>query len=157
MSEENKAALAKKVYDALCSAIDNRKWKYERKDEELIVHFAVGGDDLPMSFILIIDADRQLIRLLSPIPFKISENKRMEGAIATCSATYGLADGSFDYDLSDGQIVFRMTASYRESEIGEELFQYMISCACATVDMYNDKFFALDKGIMSIDDFIEDK
>ena len=78
----------------------------------------------------------------------------MEGAIATCAASYGLADGSFDYDLSDGQITFRMTASFRESEIGEELLQYMVSCACVTVDEYNDKFLAIDKGLISIDDFI---
>ena len=30
----------------------------------------------------------------------------------------------------------------------------MISCACAMVDKYNDQFLALDKGIMSIADFI---
>ena len=78
----------------------------------------------------------------------------MEGAIATCAASFGMADGSFDYDLSDGTIVFRMTASFRESLIGEGLFQYMISCSCAMVDKYNDQFLALDKGIMSITDFI---
>jgi len=84
----------------------------------------------------------------------MSEDKRMEGAIATCVASFGMADGSFDYDLAVGRIVFRMTASFRESVIGEGLFQYMISCACAMVDEYNDKFLAIDKGLMSINDFI---
>ena len=132
-----------------------RRWNLQSKDEEkLLVHFGVSGDDIPMQFILIVDAERQLIRLMSPMPFKMSESKRMEGAIATCAASFGMADGSFDYDLSDGTIVFRMTASFRESLIGEGLFQYMISCSCAMVDKYNDQFLALDKGIMSITDFI---
>ena len=110
-----------------------------------------------MKFILVVDAERQLIRLMSPMPYKMSETKRIEGAIATCAASFGMADGSFDYDLSDGAIVFRMTASFRDSLIGEGLFQYMISVSCAMVDKYNDQFLAIDKGVMSIADFIAKK
>ena len=154
MVDEKKMELAKQVYQTLCEAIERREWKFGKDEEKLLVHFSVSGDDIPMQFILIVDAERQLIRLMSPMPFKMSESKRMEGAIATCTASFGMADGSFDYDLSDGTIVFRMTASFRESLIGEGLFQYMISCSCAMVDEYNDQFLALDKGIMSITDFI---
>ena len=154
MVDEKKMELAKQVYQTLCEAIERREWNFGKDEEKLLVHFGVSGDDIPMKFILIVDAERQLIRLMSPMPFKMSESKRMEGAIATCAASFGMADGSFDYDLSDGTIVFRMTASFRESIIGEGLFQYMISCSCAMVDKYNDQFFALDKGIMSITDFI---
>lgn len=154
MVDEKKMELAKQVYQTLCEAIKRREWNFGKDEEKLLVHFGVSGDDIPMQFILIVDAERQLIRLMSPMPFKMSESKRMEGAIATCAASFGMADGSFDYDLSDGTIVFRMTASFRESLIGEGLFQYMISCSCAMVDKYNDQFLALDKGIMSITDFI---
>ncbi|MBR3837348.1 MAG: hypothetical protein IKJ74_04295 [Clostridia bacterium] len=157
MADEKKTALAKQVYQTLCEAIESRNWSFEKDEEKLLVHFGVRGDDLPMQFVLVIDVERQLIRLMSPLPFKMSESKRMEGAIATCVATFGMADGSFDYDLEDGSIIFRMTASFRESVIGEGLFQYMISCSCATVDKYNDKFLAIDKGVLSITDFIEKK
>jgi len=154
MVDEKKMELAKQVYQTLCEAIERREWNFGKDEEKLLVHFGVNGDDIPMQFILIVDAERQLIRVMSPLPFKMSEAKRMEGAIATCAASFGMADGSFDYDLSDGTIVFRMTASFRESLIGEGLFQYLISCSCAMVDKYNDQFLALDKGIMSITDFI---
>lgn len=154
MADEKKIALAKNVYNTLCAAIERREWRFDKDEENLVVHFGVSGDDIPMQFIMVVDAERQLIRLLSPMAFKMSESKRMDGAIATCVASFGLADGSFDYDLADGTIVFRMTASFRESSIGEGLFQYMISCSCAVVDEYNDKFLAIDKGLMSITDFI---
>ena len=154
MVDEKKMELAKQVYQTLCDAIERREWNFGKDEEKLLVHFGVNGDDIPMQFILIVDAERQLIRVMSPLPFKMSESKRMEGAIATCAASFGMVDGSFDYDLSDGTIVFRMTASFRESLIGEGLFQYLISCSCEMVDKYNDQFLALDKGIMSITDFI---
>ena len=154
MADDKKMKLAKQVYKTMCEALDKRDWHYGKEEEKLLVHFGVNGDDIPLQFIIVVDAERQLIRLVSPLPFKMSESKRIEGAIAACAASYNMADGSFDYDLSDGRIVFRITASFRESEIGEGLMQYMISCTCAMVDEYNDKFLAIDKGILSIGDFI---
>ena len=154
MIDDNKMNLAKQVYQTLCDAIDNRGWKYGKDEEKLVVHFGVNGDDIPMQFVLVVDAERQLVRLMSPLSCKMSESKRMEGALATCAASYGMANGNFDYNLSTGEIIFRMTASFRGSVIGEGLFQYMISCACAMVDKYNDQFLAIDKGMLSIADFI---
>ncbi len=157
MADEMMLAKAEKVYGDLCSAIDNREWRYDRDDERLVVAFDVGGDDIPMRFVLAVDADRQLVRLMSPMPYKISEEKRIEAAIATCAASYGLGDGSFDFDLTTGEIIFRQTASFRgDSVIGEGLFQYLISWGCAVVDAYNDKFLALDKGHISYTDFIKE-
>lgn len=155
MAEEKVLAAAKQVYDTLCEAIENRGWKFERKDQELYVYFEVSGDDIPLSFILAVESERQLIRVISPLPFKMSEEKRTEGAIAVCAASYALLDGNFNYKLSDGKIVFEMTSSFRESLIGEGVFQYMISYACVVVDKYNDLFLALNKGVLSIDDFIK--
>lgn len=154
MIDEKRMEQAGQVYKTLCDAIERRGWTFNRDDERLMVHFTVSGEDIPMKLILVVDAGRQVIRLLSPLPFSMSEEKRMEGAIAACVASFGMADGSFDYDLYDGKIVFRMTASFMDSTIGEELLQYMISCSCAMVDKYNDQFLAIDKGLMSIDDFI---
>lgn len=154
MTDEMKIVNAKKTYDTLCKAIEKREWNFTKEEDKLLVHFGVSGEDIPMQFIMIVDAGRQMIRLMSPMPFNMDEDKRMEGAIASCVASFGMADGSFDYDITDGQIMFRMTASFIESEIGEGLFQYMISCSCAMVDKYNDKFLALNKGLISISDFI---
>lgn len=157
MTDEKKLADAKAVFQTLCAALENRNWTYEKDEDNLIVNFTVNGEDIPMRFVLVADIARQLIRLHSPLPFKMKEEKRMDGAIAACVASYGMADGSFDYNIFDGSILFRMTASFRESMIGEGLLQYMISCSCAMVDKYNDKFLALNMGYISITDFIESK
>lgn len=155
MSDEKNMERAKQVYNTLCEAIENREWEYKKDEDKLLVYFGVQGDDLPMQFILIVDGERQLIRLLSPMPYAMSEDKRIEGALATCAASYSMPDGSFDYDLSDGSIIFRMTASFRESLIGEGLLQYMISMSCTAVDIYNDQFLAIDRGLMEISDFLK--
>ena len=155
MSDEKNLALAKTVFNSLCECMDHKEMNYQKDEEKLAVHFEVAGDDIPMVFIVAIDEKRQLIRLLSMLPFEMAEDKRIDGAIATCVANFPLVDGNFDYDISSGKSIFRLTASFRESLIGEELFFYMIGYACAAVDEYNDKFLAISKGMLDIADFVE--
>lgn len=154
MADETKMISAKNTYNALCKALDNRGWKYTKHEDDLVVSFGVSGDDLPMDIVMMVDAERQVVRLLSRMNFKMTEEKRVDGALAVCIANYGMVDGCFDYDVSDGAITFRIVSSFRDTTLGDELLQYMISCACAMIDGYNDKFLAISKGLMSIEDFI---
>ena len=154
MADANEIALAKTVYTDLCAVLERKKWIYKKHEEDLVVTFGVSGKDIPMDFVFAIDADRQLLRVFSKLPFTVPEDKRMDLAIATCVASNKLADGSFDYDITTGTIIFRMTASFRESKIGDGLFDYLIGCSCFSVDEFNDNFFALCKGIIGIYEFI---
>ncbi len=155
MAEEVNMQKAKEVYDTLIRMLDTRDWKYEKHEDDLLIKSGVKGDDLPIEFIMVVKPRQQVIQFISPLPFNMPEDKRMEGALAVCVANYGLVDGSFDYDLRDGEIRYRMTSSYRESTLSEDLFEYMIMVAAATVDNYNDKFFMIAKDMMSIQQFME--
>ncbi len=154
MADEKQLALANNVYKTLCAVIEKREWTYKKIEPDLIVFFIVQGEDIPMQFVMAVDAERQLIRVSSMLPFHFPEDKRIEGAVATCVASYGLTEGGFDYDISNGEVEFRLTSSFYESLIGEDLFQHMIDLSCATVDAYNDKLLALSKGLVGIDDFM---
>lgn len=154
MADEMKMARAKAVYEQLCTALEHRNWTFDKVEEDLVVRFMVNGDDIPLQMAMFVEAEKELVTLLSPFPFKMSEDKLMEGAIAACTASFGMADGSFDYDITQGGIAFRLVASYRGSNLSEGVLQYMISCSCAMADKYNDRFLALNKGMISIEDFI---
>ena len=145
---------ATEVFNDLCTTLDNRNWKYKKFPEDLVISFVSMGDDLPMEFVIIVDEERQIIRILSPILIEDNKNNRLDMAIAACAASYGLSDGSFDYNIVNGELFFRLTASFRNSKIGEGLFAYLIACSGLIVDKYNEKFFALSKGILSLEDFL---
>lgn len=155
MADNMQLMYARSAYHTLCKALDNVGWNYQRKDDEFKIMFGVNGDDIPMNFLVIVDAERQLIRLLSLLPFQMNEDKRIEGAVATCAINYLLADGSFDFDIEEGHVMFRMTNTFRGSIIGEELVNHMVSVACFTVDKYNDMLSALNDGSISLSDFIQ--
>ena len=155
MTDNNKLMYANEAYSTLCRTLDNIGWTYKRMDDELKIMFGVGGDDIPMNFLIIVDADRQLVRLLSLMPFQMNPDKRVEGAVATCVINYALADGSFDFDIETGHIMFRLTASFRESLLSEELFKYIVSIACHTIDRYNDQLSDLNDGKLSVEEFLK--
>ena len=151
---DEKLERAQKVYGTLCSTLDSHEWHYKKDEEKLSIDCGAQGEDLPMEITIKVDAERQLIMLLSHLPFVISEDKRLDVAIAVSAVNDRLVDGSFDYNIADGHMFFRMTSSFIESEIGNELFTYMLMVSCHTIDEYNDKFLMLGKGMMSIEDVI---
>ena len=102
-----------------------------------------------------VDADRMLVMLLSLVPFTIQEDKRLEVAIAVSAINNALVDGCFDYDITSGRMFFRMTNSFIESQLGEDLFSYMLFCSCQTIDEYNDKLLMVSKGMLPIEQFLK--
>ena len=153
MSDER--AIAQHIYETVCSTLDGEGWKYDRHDEDLVITCGARGDDLPMDIVIMVNQKAQVISLFSVLPFKINEKARVDAAIAVSVANYNMVNGCFDYDISDGDIRFRMVSSYRDSLIGAELIKYMIYCSASTVDKYNDKFLMLSNGIWDIKAFLE--
>lgn len=154
MAEQENLKLAKTTFDTICKALEHHDWRFKKDEEELSIECGAQGDDLPMEITINVDPERMLIILLSHLPFITSEDKRLDTAVAVSAVNYALVDGSFDYDIKSGHMIFRMSNSFRESLIGEELFMYMILVSCHTIDEYNDKFLMLSKGVMTLEQFI---
>ena len=155
MTEEVSMKKAKEVLDSLVKMLDSRNWRYEKHEENLLIKSSVKGEDLPIEFIVAVNPDAEVIQFISPMPFNMPEDKRVDGAIAVCVANYGLINGSFDYDLRDGEIRFRLTTSYTGSVLSDDLLERLILIAASTSDKYNDKFFMLAKGMLTVQQFIE--
>lgn len=151
---DDKELQAKENYELVISALEARNWKFSRDDEKYSVSYGVNGDDISMSFRIDILRNSRAIRVLSWLPTKM-KNKLVEGAIATLLINYKLADGSFDLNVEDGEIVFRQVAMYNQSVLSEEVINYLVDCSSYTVDEYNDKLDALAKGDMTIEEFID--
>ena len=155
MAEELNMQQAQNVYETICRTLDAREWKYDRHDEDLVITFGVQGDDLPMDVVVRVRPKQEVVNVYSSLPFKVPEEQRELGAMMVCAANYGTINGCFDMDLTDGEIRYRMATSYRESLLGDELFNYMIGVSLSTVDRYNDKFLMVLKGMLSLEQFME--
>ena len=75
--------------------------------------------------------------------------------IAINIANYNFIDGSFDYNIKNGNILFRMTQSYIGMPLSSDVHDYMLHILTSTVDEYNDKFMKIAEGTMTIEEFIQ--
>lgn len=152
---DEKQTKAKKIYATMVSALEDEKWRFDVKEDELKIVSGATGEDLSMRFTVTVDAKREVIQFLSPLPFNMAEDKRIDAAIAVCVANYGIVNGSFDYDMRDGEIRYRLTTSYVDCEVGKGFFMNMMLTALNTTDRYNDRFLMLSKGTITLEKFIE--
>ena len=150
MSKENEA---KVLYNTLCQTLDNMKWHYSKEEDKFIIRTSAVGEDLSMKLFMKIDADRQVMYLKSPMPFNVPVDARDKLMTAVIMANYSMLNGSFEMDLTDGYLGFKMVVPYMESIISEKVCHYMITLSCSMTDKFNDKFKALVDGTMSLAEF----
>ena len=146
---------AETMYETLRKMLAERDFDFDKDDNNFEVVCQAVGDDLPMTVRIGVDAKRMLISLISQMPFYVKESRRNEMAVAVCRANCGIPDGGFDFDVSDGSIMFRMTSSYRQSLISKDLFEYMLFASFNTIDRYNDVFFRVATTDMTIDEIVK--
>lgn len=148
---------AKILFGTLCQALDKMGWKYNKEEHE--DHFAVYtsavGDDLNIKLAIRIDVDRQVMYLKSPMPFTVPEELREVMAKALIMANWSMLNGSFEMDFSDGFVAFKMIVPYMDSIISAEVCRYMILLSCNMADKFNDKFDAICKSQMTLDQLQE--
>lgn len=152
MSKESEALI---VYNTLCSTLDNMKWTYNKEEDNLVVRTSAVGNDLTMKLYMKIDADRSVMYLKSGMPFSVPSDSLDNVAKAVIMANWAMLNGSFEMDLSDGYIAFKVVVPFMESIISEKVCHYMINMSCRMIDTFNDKFQKIAQGNMNLAEFKE--
>ena len=139
MADKNEMISANRVYGSLLNIVRKNKYDFDDDEEIMTVNFDVKREASFIPFTITIDAERQLIRLYSPLDVPIDENNRFEACVNICRCSCELDMGSFDYDLYSGSIEFRMATSFNGSLISDKQIENMISYTCGVVKKYTDR------------------
>ena len=81
MSDKKKQAQL--AFKAICKALDDNNWRYDKDTDKMSIVCGARGDDLPIPLRITIDGDRALLRMSSYVN-SIPESKRMEAAAVIC-------------------------------------------------------------------------
>ena len=150
MSKESEAQV---VYNTLCSTLDNMKWTYNKQEENLEVRTSAVGNDLTMKLYMKVDANRSVMYLKSGMPFTVPTDRIDIMVKAVIAANWAMLNGSFEMDMSDGYIAFKVVVPFMESIISEKVCHYMINMSCRMIDTFNDKFQKVAEGSMTLSEF----
>lgn len=152
---ETDMKLTKFTYRTLLYAVKKKGWTCKNDDNNLSINYGVNGDNLHMDFDVSIDAERQLVRLVSKLPLKFDIKQIVAGAITTCLANYKLSDGSFDLDTTCGNVMYRMTTSYRDCYLSAEALIYLMDYSAWAIDKFYAPLQAVANGKMDAVQFYE--
>lgn len=154
MSEVN-MEMAKNVFESACAALDAMDIKYKKVEDDLVILFGHRGQDMNHELLLAVNARQEAIQLIERLPFEIEADKARDVACAVCLVNDRILAGSFTFDM-ESRLSYEVTQLYSGSLIGEETIKRMIIALVITVEEYDDKFMALNKGYVTVDEFKRD-
>lgn len=143
MEDIKQIKLARKNFEKICEMLDDSKWKYDKDEENLKIFSGAKGDDMMINIRFQLNPELEIVGLLSNMPFEVPEDKRSIMALAVSRANHGMIDGNFDYNYVKGSLLFRITLSYAGTVLSKDTYDYMLSVACHTVNIYNQKFLTV--------------
>ena len=155
MATEKELRQAQNVYKIVCDTLDDMGWVYDKAEDELEIYTGAGGDDHTISIRICVEPQRELVTILSEIGVGDDQDSRVPVSIAVSLINDRLVDGSFDYNISDAKMFYRITSSYKSSLLSKDVINYMILITCRTVDDFDGNLIRLSKGEMTFDEFVE--
>lgn len=157
MTNEEMNKRSKEIFGQIAERLDARKIRYEKGTHSngYCFHFFFKGEDLPMEFNLLVDSGRQLLRLISILPFTFQSGKTEEAALAVCAVNGTMKRGCFVFDPESGGVTFRINNTFLECLLDMDVLDGLLREALIAVDKYNDRFFKLNAGLMSVEEVIQ--
>lgn len=152
---EDKLQKSKEIFDGFCEYLKSNDCRFNKDDENLVAFFIIKSDNIEIKFIAKAEVNRETFRIMAMLPVNFGSGKRIDGAMVTTIATSGMANGSFDYDISSGNVMFKIAESYMGSKISPAVYDYMVDCAMMTIAEYYGKFLAVSEGKMTVPEFMK--
>lgn len=152
---EEKAKRADTVLRLIGEALDDLGLKYDKDDENRIIDIEFVGNDIPISMRFFVNAAMENTALYSILPFTVPEEKVLETAYLLNHINNRILDGSFEMNISNKMILFRINNSYAGCMISKESFDVLFRKAADTVDRFNEKLKAFVEDEMTTEQFLQ--
>lgn len=143
----------KEVINIIADALEEKNMPCEKHEDMLIIRSWSLSKD-PIVFCMVIDEKRGNVTFFSKYKFNVPEEKRIEGAAAVCKICFRV-NGTFDYDLTDGSIQYRLTTWYKYAPLTVGHIKCTIDIGLATVILHEDKLYSFAKGQTLLKELLE--
>lgn len=145
------------AYQSLKNYLNKNDLHYtEDQEDNKAIYISFDTKDFPIQNRIVITESPNTLVLYSYFTFEVEEEKRLEAAMGVAMVNYALSAGCFDFDVTNGKMVFRIQTCYsQDGRIEDDFISYLIINANHIVDYFNDKLFFLVSGKTSLDDFYQ--
>lgn len=125
----------KEVYALVAAVLEKLKMEYVKKEDDFSLLTSVKGN-LMIPLHIIVSEQSGLVGFSAYAPFGVPEERRTHIALAIAKANMKSLDGCFEYNSSDGSLLFYSTAYYTGCEVQSGLIEYKILSVCSAMNKY---------------------
>lgn len=119
------------------------------------MELGLGGDLDHVDIYIRVYDDSFTVSVVSPIKVKKDSAKRREMSEFICRANYGLRCGGFQYDIRDGEILYKVYVSCDNIVPSQEMVKHSLYIPAAMFDKYSGGMFAILFGGSNAQDAVE--
>lgn len=146
---------AKAAYKSICDFMDDAKLKYQKDDAENVAFVTITGEDFPVTLMFSVSEEKQRVETYSRMPFEIKKEKAVDLAMAIAAINNRIAYGKFVLYLDKDQLTYENSEYITDLEGFSAAYgRTLVAPAYSIVEEYNDKLYAISKGLMTVKDFL---
>lgn len=151
----NDTQRAAEAFKAITDFMDEAKLKYEADNEKNVCFVTVTGDDFPVTLMFTVSAAQQRVETYSQIPFEIKKEKAVDIAMALAAINCRIAYGKFCLYMDKGLCTYENSEYITSLEGFTSAYgKALVAPAYSIVEEYNDKLYSINKGLLSVKDFL---
>lgn len=136
-----------RVYAVVCRAMEEIGQECARNDERRMLEAVMPGDPFPVKLRIAVRETTDTLGFFSEYPFRVPEKNAEFFAKKLAQLVYdNLYLGTFDFNPTTGQVVFRTEIMFRDSLISAETVLKLRKYVYETVTGYGEKLFWLSRG-----------
>lgn len=145
------AERADAVYACLCSYLDGKGYAYQKDETERTVWIEITGEDFPIVTLFRVEEEHERLFVFGKIPFAVKKEKAVDLVMAVTYINQVVAHGAFCVDAERGYCSYEVSELYAGvSGFSERYAERVVQSALSTADTYNEKLFAVNKGLLSV-------
>ncbi len=141
------------MYQAACKALKENDWSFAEHPENLVITAGAKGDKMPIPLIIQEQRNINTLSIYSELPFTVPETARDRIAVAINLINYNIINGCFDYQCTQGKIIFRIAQYVGEGGITPNDIHHLILTAYFTANKFNHRILDIANAAkMSLDE-----
>lgn len=144
-----------KILDTAQQWLQSEAWKYELLSEKSAIRSGVKGDAASYRLYFRSHEDNEQLTVYTVAPNFVPEAQRPAIAEFLTRANYGLIIGNFEFDLSDGEVRFKISVDVEGGELVTTMVKNMVGTSINMMDKYYPGVMAIVYGGKSVTDAIE--
>lgn len=145
------------IANAITQFLTEDDWYYRFDEEDGTYRMELGldGDLDHVDICIRVYDDSFTVSMVSPIKVKKDSAKRREMSEFICRANYGLRCGGFQYDIRDGEILYKVYVSCDNIVPSQEMVKHSLYIPAAMFDKYSPGMLTILFGGSNAKDAVE--